>query len=175
MRVYVAGKMEWLNAEDSVWRESLGFHNEPVVSDAKIMAAGGRGGFELVFPNQTWFDHGGDLVEGIVEADIGAVEMSDAVIAVFTSLIQVGTLVELLHAVSLGKKCLAVFMPPTVDVQFTGCPFMFLVEPVRLRCVSNHYWFLINYLLKFSNAGVAVAKNGDAALMAASVWLSTLS
>ena len=177
MKVYVAGKMEWLDSEVSVWRESLQIFKGNLIVQGRQRVARLLPNLELIFPSEQWFDHGGDLVVGIVEADLKALEASDAVVAVFTDAVQVGTIVELMHALSLGKRCLAIFVPPTVDPDYPdwrGKDYVFLSGEVEMRYGSDHYWFLINYLLKFTNAAVAMARDNDSAIRAAGFWLLNL-
>lgn len=179
MKIYIAGKMEWLNREDSIWRESLQFLRRNVAGGGSQHSICLFPNLELIFPNEQWFDHDGDLVSGIVEADLKALEESDGLIAVFTESIQVGTIVELMHALSLGKKCLAIFVNPTINYiiysEWSNQHYAFLSKEISMRGQSDHYWFLINYLLKFTNATVAVARDGKAAVDAAGFWLLNLS
>lgn len=136
IRVYLAGKMEWFNQEDSRWtcvlsddlRRFLATYLPPCV--------------EIVYPDDTGFDHGGDSVSGIVAADIYAVRMSNAVIAIFSTPNQIGTLIEVLDAVLNGKEVLCIFTDKNL-----GCAWKKLEGPVSFRAESDDYWFLINYLL----------------------------
>jgi nucleoside 2-deoxyribosyltransferase len=169
-KIYIAGKMEWLNAEDSRWKASLEVCDEgnEVRGPACVSASSE---VELVLPSLQWFDHGGDLVEGIVEADIKAVEESDGLIAVFTEHEQNGTLIELLHALSLGKPCLAIFVEPTA--QTCDKDAVIISRGLSMRCESDHYWFLINYLAKDPLVSLAVVKARRMALKAAAEWIRT--
>jgi nucleoside 2-deoxyribosyltransferase len=172
VRVYIAGKMEWINEEDSVWKECLEmFGRREDYGEGPKAVRLGR--VEVILPSMVGFDHGGDLVEGIVEADIGAVEGSDAVVAVFTENVQVGTIVELLHALAKGKLCLAIFVHPTARIP-EGEDYEEIIDEVDVRCRSDHYWFLINYLLKHPNTWVYTARDRKTALKIAEKWIQRI-
>ena len=137
-RIYVAGKMMWHNDEDSTWTCVL----SPRLRDElriKLPASIG-----LIYPDDAGFDHGGDLVTGIVAADIALLRSCDAVVAIFSEPEQTGTIIELLDAVYEGKECLVIFTGEAIDVCMEDVRE--LLKGVSMRGESDHYWFLINYL-----------------------------
>lgn len=159
IRVYVAGNMEWLNGEDSRWRPSIelltgiGAKSPPEVL-REIATKLGK--VRLVFPTEADFDHGGDIVEGIVEKDIKLVDDSDAVIAVFTKRDQVGTLIEVLHAARQGKDVLIV-IAGQLDVEagelIDGPDALERLQKLKVKELDKgvfcrgdtNLWFLVNY------------------------------
>jgi nucleoside 2-deoxyribosyltransferase len=166
-KIYIAGKMEWLNAEDSTWKASLEVCDEGY-QQGESTCVSVSSQLELILPTMQSFDHGGDSVEGIVEKDIKVVEEADGLIAVFTEQEQNGTIIELLHALSLGKPCLAIFVEPTAKTY--DKEMVMVSRGLSMRCESDHYWFLINYLVKYPLVSLAVVKDKEVALKVATDW-----
>jgi hypothetical protein len=138
LRIYVAGKMMWQKDEDSTWTCVL---SPDLRADLRIKLPAS---IRLVYPDDTGFDHGGDLVTGIVAGDITLLRSCDAVVAIFSEPAQTGTIIELLDAIYEGKECLLIFTGQAIDLCIEGA--CGILEGVSMRGASDHYWFLINYL-----------------------------
>jgi hypothetical protein len=109
LRVYLAGNMEWLDPEDSFWRPSTDLlRGDSRRSARRVLDEIGEtiGNVRFVLPTEAGFDHGGDVVQGIVTKDVKLLDGCHALIAVFTKRDQVGTLIEALHAANSGKDLL---------------------------------------------------------------------
>jgi hypothetical protein len=130
-RLYTAGAMRWKDSEDSYWRRSI----EKDLPHAVFY-----------HPEEGWFDHGGDLVEGAVSEDISAIQAADGLIAYFDETPQIGTVTEVLHAAHTETPVLVLFEAgEVVDNQmFTDLPAD--LGGVTMRATSRDFWFLINYL-----------------------------
>jgi nucleoside 2-deoxyribosyltransferase len=147
--VYLAGSMTYHGDDDSwwsssvrkanpaTWRDRLSDHTTP----------------ELNSPRDLHFDHGGDLVEGVAERDLELLDQSDAILAYFDKDEQVGTLTELLYAISEGKPAVVLFArkyiePPAIDpFDHVDRSYQWLNHPIGMRFESPVYWFLVNFLL----------------------------
>jgi nucleoside 2-deoxyribosyltransferase len=144
--IYTAGRMVWHNDEDSSYRASVEQRGD---IDARFL-----------HPQDTYFDHGGDIVSGCVAEDIDLVEKSDGVVALFDETDQIGTIVEVLHAAGQEKPTLALFSrdvtsPLTTAEVRSGrfdAEYPRALEGVSQRAESP-LWFLINYLSGDSTAG----------------------
>lgn len=134
-RIYTAGAMHWKNDEDSHWRRSI----DTDISDVSFY-----------HPTEGYFDHGGDLVDGAVAEDMHAIEMADGLIAYYTETPQIGTTVEVMHAIQAGKPTLVLFTPsivnPTLAVPNPTESQTGTMGTVTARGAADHHWFLINYI-----------------------------
>lgn len=132
-RVYAAGQMDWYKGE-SYWRTPMEDLDHPTV--------------EVVNPQTYHFEHGGDLVGGVAGEDLELLDSCDGVVAYFDKEEQVGTLIELLHALREQKPALVVL---NSDFWWYGDAldkeYEWVTGPVSMRGAAPIYWFLINYLL----------------------------
>lgn len=167
VKVYLAGMMKWLDSEDSIWKCCVPALKEEI---RRLMPQD----VEVLSPDEVGFDHGGDLVYGIVEADIKLIDDADLLVAVFSTPNQVGTITELLHALSSGKQCLAVFTDNVVSVGGLGIGPQVIKRPLEVRCESDHYWFLINYLVRYKIQCTVVAARPEDVDIAILRWLKRL-
>jgi len=175
-RIYTAGRMVWENGEDSSYRASVQARSD---IDA-----------ELAHPQDTYFDHGGDLVSGCVAEDVNHIDHADGVVALFEEVGQTGTMVETMHAIGQGTPTLVLFSnkivhPPAGPAPETAERPQSVNFPQALCSVgmrmSSPLWFLINYLLGDSttnrsssphptkewggtNSTVAVVRKGDGSI-----------
>lgn len=131
--VYLAGSMDDDSAEHDTWR-------------ASVLAYGDRGReispgspIEFKSPTEVVGSHGCGIVEGIAASDMSMIDESDAILAYFEKERQVGTLTELVYAVTIGKPALVVFHRDLV-------PIGIIDEGVHQHNQSPEYWFLINFL-----------------------------
>lgn len=126
-RLYTAGAMRWVDSEDSYWRRSV------------------EGIEDLSFfhPDDTYFDHGGDFVSGAVSEDVAAINAADGVVAYISETPQIGTIVEILHAVQNETPVLVLIDAELSDESVSEGE----VDPVSFRAMSDDHWFLINYLI----------------------------
>lgn len=139
--------MDWDDSSDSTWRESV--HIE-------------IGGVEFLHPTETYFDHGGDRVEGAVAEDMALISRSDAVVAMVDDQApaddksQIGTITETVHAAAIGKPVLLL-----VDDALTGPQPEASDPPVTIRGSADDHWFLINYLTGDSATGRAAGMDDE--------------
>lgn len=99
-KLYTAGAMSWTDGEDSWWKRST--------DDLPA-------GVEYYHPDEGFFDHGGDFVDGAVSEDMQMIREADGLVAYFSETPQIGTTVEVMHALSLGKPTLVLFTPDLVE------------------------------------------------------------
>lgn len=130
-RLYTAGAMNWKNSEDSYWRRSL---------DSEFA------GIEFFHPEEGYLDHGGDMVDGAVSEDMHMIQRADGLLALISETPQVGTLVEVMHAIKTDTPVLVMLGGDIIDrVYLSECPSKF--TPVTMRAEATNHWFLANYLL----------------------------
>ena len=145
-RIYTAGSMHYHNDEDSTWR-------------ASVQGLGSTSA-EIVSPKDVTYDHGGDLVAGVAGKDLELLDTCDAVVAYFDKEEQVGTLTELMYAVSEGKPALVLFHqnlihgPAAETIHDFPIAQAEIEEGIGIRFESPVYWFLINTLIGDSNGWV---------------------
>lgn len=120
--------MRWEDFEDSHWRRSI----EDEIEDITFF-----------HPEEGYFDHGGDMVGGAVAEDIHAINTADGVVAYISEKPQIGTIVELLHAIQNQTPVLALIYE---DLSESPRREDDSIEHVEYRTVAPHHWFLINYL-----------------------------
>ena len=112
--IYLAGTMNYheKNSEDSYWNSSVAksYWNgwRDVIGDMWL---------EINSPRDLHFNHGGDLVEGVAGCDLELIDASDSVLAYFDKREQIGTITELMYALSKGKPALVLF-----DSKFVATP-----------------------------------------------------
>jgi nucleoside 2-deoxyribosyltransferase len=148
--VYLAGTMSY-REDDSWWTSATAMTErdsahwrQPLPEHAPL---------RLNSPQDVHFDHGADLVEGVAKSDLELLDNSDGVVAYFDKEEQVGTLTELVYAISEGKPALVLFhrrfvQPPAIDpFGEIDASHQFLQHPVGMRFESPIYWFLLNFLL----------------------------
>jgi len=132
--VYLAGSMDDDSAEHDTWRASVAESDDrdalQYISDTRV---------EVNSPTEVSTSHGCGVVKDIAGEDMRLVDESDAVIAYFDKREQVGTLTELVYAVTQGKPSLVIFDQALVP---HGSPS----NGVDLHHESLVYWFLINFL-----------------------------
>jgi len=136
--VYAAGAMHYANEEDSTWRSNLKLPNTTA---------------EVLNPKEVTYDHGADLVAGVAGKDLQMVQQADAVVAYFDKDEQVGTLVELMYAVSERKPALVLFHEDYMDGPLVSQFRDSTKRQKKIECAatmryeSRIYWFLLNTLL----------------------------
>jgi len=140
--IYTAGRMVWHNDEDSSYRASVERRED---IDARFL-----------HPQDTYFDHGGMFVDGCVAEDLDLIKKASGLVALFDRTDQTGTLVETLHAASLGMPILALFSTDVVSRPNRAPHPSNRDFPKPLGGVSQRgespLWFLINYLSSDSTA-----------------------
>jgi nucleoside 2-deoxyribosyltransferase len=135
-RIYTAGRMVYENNEDSRYRAAIDLRFE-----SKDKA-------RFLHPTDTYFDHGGEPVNGCVAEDIEMIDKSDGIIAFFDEKGQTGTLTELFHALRTDTPALVLLSEGDIIGSRTRSKFTDTPRPVgrlSMRCQSQ-LWFLINYL-----------------------------
>ncbi|WP_436348776.1 hypothetical protein [Natronorubrum sp. FCH18a] len=131
-RIYTAGAMRWQSHGDSWWRRSV----EESLAD-----------ITFYHPEDAYFDHGGDYVQGAVSEDVQAINAADGVVAYYSETPQIGTTVETLHALHTDTPTLVLFdadliSPPTNERIDYPEP----LESALYRGTADDHWFLINYI-----------------------------
>ena len=116
-RIYTAGAMRWENSEDSWWRRSVEESLEEVT---------------FYHPEDAYFDHGGDFVQGAV--------------SYFSETPQIGTLVETLHALHTDTPTLVLFDDDLIDAGVKDPDYPIPLESALYRATADDHWFLINYI-----------------------------
>lgn len=130
-RIYTAGAMRWQDSEDSWWRRSVEESLEEIT---------------FYHPEEGYFDHGGDIVQGAVSEDIQAINAADGVVAYFSETPQIGTLVETLHALHTDTPTLVLFDDDLVMPTGVEPDYPMSLESVEYRYNAEDHWFLINYI-----------------------------
>lgn len=132
--VYLAGSMDDDSAEHDTWRASVA-----ECGDRGTSKYTGSTPLQINSPTEVSTSHGCGVVKDIAGRDMGLVDESDAVVAYFDKEEQVGTLTELVYAVTEGKPALVLF---DRDLVPHGSPSGGVVHHHESRV----YWFLINFL-----------------------------
>jgi hypothetical protein len=132
--IYTAGKMKWHNGEDSSYRASI---KEGHGSDINA---------KFIHPYETYFDHGGDIVDGCVAEDMEMIDNADGLVALFNSTDQTGTMVETIHAANQSMKTLILLSPEVYNTTKEPKKLPHDVEPPISVRARTPLWFLINYL-----------------------------
>lgn len=148
--VYLAGTMTYQGDEgDSYWSPSVS--DNPRSSNRWRNVLGELDPVDVNSPKDLHFNHGGGFVGDVAESDLDLLNESDAILAYFDKKEQVGTLTELMHAVSEGMPALVLFHSrfvrgPAVS-RFEDIDESYQwVNHIAMRAASPVYWFLINYL-----------------------------
>jgi nucleoside 2-deoxyribosyltransferase len=124
---YLAGSMDTEGFDgDHTWRSPLTEHI-------------GSRHFKINSPKEATSQHGAGIVSGVAGEDMRLIDNSDAIIAYFNKKEQVGTLTELVYAVSQNKPALVFFDTALVPAERAS-------DGIELECASPVYWFLINFL-----------------------------
>jgi len=134
--VYLAGSMDHDSAEHDTWRASVA---EP--GDCGSFRYTGSTPIAINSPTEVVGSHGCGIVEGIAGEDMKLLDESDAILAYFEESDQIGTLTELVYAVSERMPALVLFDEELVATE--------ILHPVNGIAQHNHsptYWFLINFL-----------------------------
>lgn len=135
--VYLAGAMNEPYTGAESWRSSL--RNQCVDPGTVDM---GSTPVEFNSPTEVELPHGCGRVRGVTAKDMRLIDQSDAIIAYFSKKEQVGTLTELVYAVTSGKAALVVFDESFVE----GDAKRWISKGVEYSTESPVYWFLINFL-----------------------------
>jgi nucleoside 2-deoxyribosyltransferase len=147
-RIYTAGRMVWHNNEDSSYRASVEARSD---IDA-----------ELMHPQDTYFDHGGDSIAGCVAEDIGLIDRADGIVSLFEETGQTGTMVETIHAAANGVPALVLISndllaPPAGPAPHHQGRTQWIGLPHKLAGMGQRaespLWFLVNYLIGDSTTG----------------------
>lgn len=140
--VYLAGSMDYDSSEHQGWRSSVAER-----ADRGTYRYTGSTPIGINSPTEVEFSHGCGPVHGIAGDDMELVDESDAILAYFEKEEQVGTLTELVYAVTQGKPALVIFDASLVPlVGKSNCPWDSISAGVEYHHVSPVYWFLINFL-----------------------------
>lgn len=132
--VYLAGSMDNDSAEHDTWRASVAEWG-----DNGTYRYTGSTPLQVNSPAEVSTSHGCGVVKDIAGKDMELVDDSDAIVAYFDKEEQVGTLTELIYAVTEGKPVLVLF---DRDLVPHGSPSSGVVHHHE----SHVYWFLINFL-----------------------------
>lgn len=132
--VYLAGSMDDDSAEHDTWRASVAEYG-----DRGTYKYTGSTPIQINSPTEVSTSHGCGVVKDIAGSDMELVDESDAIVAYFDKEEQVGTLTELVYAVTEGKPALVLF---DRDLVPHGSPSGGIVHHHE----SHVYWFLINFL-----------------------------
>lgn len=140
--VYLAGTMDEESPETQTWRSSVAERG-----DRGTYRYTGSTPITINSPTEVMYSHGAGPVKGVASDDMDLIEESDAIVAYFEKREQVGTLTELIYAVSRGKPALVMFDSNLVS-GFTDddSPWEDLAKGVEFHFQSHVYWFLINFL-----------------------------
>lgn len=137
--VYLAGAMDDEGRSRPSWRSSIAEEQMHGVYINQIPSS--PVGFNS--PTEVSFEHGGDPVGGIAKDDMSLLDSSDAIVAYFDKEEQVGTLTELVYAVTKGMPALVVFNESLVtDVR----ELSYIASGVDYSSQIPVYWFLVNFL-----------------------------
>lgn len=139
--VYLAGTMDDEGGSGKSWRASVAAEGPRGVYVNQI--PGSPVGFNS--PTEVSFEHGGDPVTNIVRDDIALLDSSDAIVAYFEREEQVGTLTELVYAVTNGKPALVLFSDSLVS-KVEACS---ISDGVIYDHTIPVYWFLVNFLQNY--------------------------
>lgn len=143
--VYLAGSMDHESAENQSWRASMAERG-----DRGTYRYTGPTPLEINSPTEVAFSHGVGHVNGVAWSDTVLIDDSDAIVAYFEKEEQVGTLTELVYAVSVGKPALVLF-----DESLIHNPGPLSLDGgVEYQHQSPIYWFLINFLTSTKDAGI---------------------
>lgn len=138
--VYLAGSMDYESSEHQSWRSSVAERG-----DRGTYKYTGDTSLQINSPTEVSFSHGGGIVDEIAGKDMRLIDASDAIIAYFEKKGQVGTLTELVYAVTSGKPALVLFDDSLVPGRTSpGLPE--ISDGVEYQFISPTYWFLINFL-----------------------------
>lgn len=131
--VYLAGSMDY-NGEHQTWRASI--LNSRLNGSYDVL---GRYPLKINSPTEVTGSHGCGRVDGVASDDMELIDDSDAILAYFNKKEQVGTLTELVYAVTEGKPALVIFNDDYLDDSMP-------LSLVEYKHQSPVYWFLINFL-----------------------------
>jgi nucleoside 2-deoxyribosyltransferase len=134
--VYLAGSMDDDSSEHDVWRASVAERG-----DHGVYRYTGPTPITINSPTEVIGSHGCGYVDGIASADMKLLDESDAILAYFEKSDQIGTLTELVYAVSEGKPALVLF-----NKRLLGDYNSLHENGVDLHNECPTYWFLINFL-----------------------------
>jgi len=141
--VYLAGSMDHESAEHQSWRSSVAERR-----NNGVYRYTGPTPIKVNSPTEVEFSHGCGMVRGIAGDDMKMIDESDSILAYFNKKEQVGTLTELVYAVTSGKPALVVFNNSLLG--FDSENPLWAVgggHEVEYQHVCPVYWFLINFLL----------------------------
>lgn len=137
--VYLAGSMDYESSERQSWRSSVARRH-----DNGTYEYTGSTPVEINSPSEVMLSHGCGPVEGIAGDDMKLIDDSDAILAYFEKEEQVGTLTEVVYAVTRGKSALVLFNTSLSRVPaFDGAD---ISAGVGYQYQAPTYWFLINFL-----------------------------
>lgn len=137
-KIYLAGSMDDEGTRRKSWRASVAAESLRGTYINQIPSS--PVGFNS--PTEVSFEHGGDSVDNIAKDDLSLVDSSDAIVAYFEKTEQVGTLTELVYAVTNGMPALVLFSDSLVN---TAGPLS-ISDGVFYDHTIPVYWFLINFL-----------------------------
>jgi hypothetical protein len=137
--VYLAGSMDHESVETQSWRSSVAKRD-----DKGTYRYTGSTPVGINSPTEVSFQHGCGPLCGVAGDDMELIDDSDAILAYFEKNEQVGTLTELVYAVTTGKPALVLFdrtVAPDIQSDPGG-----LSEGIEHQHAAPAYWFLINFL-----------------------------
>ena len=141
-RIYVAGKMDWIDSEDSKWTCVLSKQLREEIKTEDTT---------LLYPDDTFFDHGGDSPQGVAKADIELLDTCNGIISIFSTGSQPGTMVETLHAINRRKLALIIFADKPEGYP-EGEPEKDEYNHPAWWRDETEYWFLLNYIHEYNNS-----------------------
>lgn len=128
--VYTAGAISWMHEHYAGWRAEV----DNAVDEVTFF-----------HPTETYNEYDGHRRAGCVTEDIDMVERSDGVVALISKPEQIGTVTEVVHAVTLGTPVLLLIAPNQWEYDQEQ-DFPYEID-TSLKYHSSEYWFLVNYLL----------------------------
>jgi nucleoside 2-deoxyribosyltransferase len=141
--VYLAGSMDYEDTEHQTWRSSVAERG-----DRGTYRYTGSTPISIKSPTEVSYSHGAGHLAGVANDDMNLIEESDAILAYIERKDQVGTITEVVYAVTSGMPALVLFdmsvvpapdSPPTED----------LASGVEYQFQSPVYWFLINFMTRW--------------------------
>lgn len=130
VQIYTAGAISWVNEQYAGWRAQI---------DDRL------DGVTFLHPTETYNEYEGHRRAGCVTEDINMVEESDGVVALVSKPEQIGTVTEVVHAVTNGIPVLLLITTDQWDYD-RDLELPYEIE-TPLEYHSSEYWFLVNYLL----------------------------
>jgi len=141
--VYLAGSMDHEDSEHQTWRSSVAERG-----DSGTYRYTGSTPIAINSPTEVSYSHGAGPVAGVASDDMSLIDESDALLAYIERADQVGTITEIVYAVTSGMPALVLF-DETVAPGPDSPPSHGVGSGVEFQFESPVYWFLINFLTRW--------------------------